>query len=323
MKVVDSVLAATGNTPMVRLREIARGLDAEIFVKAEYLNPSGSIKDRIALYMIERAEQAGKLKPGYTIVEATTGNTGAALAFVAAAKGYKMRVFSPKTVASPERVQIMRSFGAEIEVVEPELQPDTAKPKDTSAHGAAVEVYPRMMCRDLECSDPAIWWARQFSNPDNVAAHRETTGREIIDQSDGRIDAFVASVGTGGTLMGVAQALLAHDPKIGIYGAEPISKYRLSGGLENFKIIPGITDGIIVDIFKSNILAGVFTITDKEAIDMAHQLAEKEGLFCGMSSGANVLAALRVAETLGKGARIVTVLPDSRDRYLSLEKYTT
>jgi cysteine synthase A len=323
MTIGSNVLAAIGNTPLIRLREVVRGLDAEVLVKTEFLNPSGSIKDRIALQMIEGAEQAGRLKPGYTIVEASTGNTGAALAFVAAAKGYHMHVFSPKLVASPERMRIIESFGAEIELVDTEALRRDEKLPDTSIHGAVIEVIPRTLCRDLERSDPTVWWARQFSNPDNVRAHHHGTGREILEQTEGRLDAFAASVGTGGTLLGVAQALRAHDPNVQIYGVEPAASPFLLTGLDDIPIVPGITDGIVVDISKMNLVNGVISVTDKEAIDMAHQLAEKEGLFCGMSSGANVLAALQVAQKLGKGARVVTVLPDSRDRYLSLEKYTT
>jgi len=321
--ITSSILATIGNTPLIRLREVVRGLDAEVLVKAEYLNPSGSIKDRIALYMIEGAERAGLLQPGYTIVEASTGNTGAALSFVAAAKGYRMRVFSPKVVASPERIRIMQSYAAEIEIIDTDALQEDEKLRDTSVHGAVIEVIPRQLCLELERSDATVWWARQFKNPDNVAAHREGTGKEILEQTGGHLHAFLASVGTGGTLMGVAQALRAHDPRIEIYGVEPAASPHLRGGLENIPIIPGITDGITVDILKANIVTDIISVTDREAIDMAHQLAEKEGLFCGISSGANVLAALQVAKRLSKGARVVTVLPDSRDRYLSVEKYTT
>jgi cysteine synthase A len=319
------VLAAIGKTPLVRLKHIVHGLDAEILVKAEYLNPSGSIKDRIALRMVEGAERAGLLRPGATIVEASTGNTAAALALVAAVRGFRLRVLAPKVIASPERTRLVQTYGAEIEYIETGTPPKDEGIRDTSAHGAELEFIPRLQCLDLERSDPTVWWARQFSNPENVAAHREGTGMEILKQTEGKVQAFVASVGTGGTLMGVAQALLAHDPKIGIYGVEPAaaSTPHLQVGLDKFPIVPGINDGIIVDILKANIVTGVFSVTDKEAIDMAHRLAEEEGLFCGMSSGANVLVAMQVAAKLGKGARVVTVLPDSRDRYLSLEKYTT
>jgi cysteine synthase A len=323
MPIADSILARIGNTPLIRLNHVGQETGAEILVKAEFLNPSGSIKDRIALFMIERAEKEGKLKPGSTIVEASTGNTGAALSFVAAAKGYKMKVFSPKVVASPERTRIMQSYGAEIEIVDVEALQKAGKLMDTSVHGAVIEVIPRQMCLDLEKSDPTVWWARQFKNPDNVAAHREWTGKEILEQTDGQVDAFVASVGTGGTLLGVAQALLDKNPKVKVYGVEPASAPHLRGGLENMPIIPGITDGIIVDILKEQIVTGVISVTDRQAIDMAHELSEKEALFCGMSSGANVFAAIQVARELGRGARVVTVLPDNRDRYLSLEKYTT
>lgn len=320
----NDILTAIGNTPLIRLREIGRDHDVEIFVKAEYLNPSGSIKDRIALYMIEGAEKAGLLKPGYTIVEASTGNTATSLALVSAVKGYHLRIFVPEVVASPERTRVMECYGCTVEFVETLAEEKDKQNKDTSAHGADVEVTARRRCLEVERSDPSIWWARQHSNENNVLAHREGTGKEILEQTEGRLDAFVASVGTGGTLMGIAQALLAHDPKIQIIGVQPASSYGyLRKGLDDSYFVPGITDGIVLDILKENIVTDDFSVTDNEAIDMAHQLTEKEGLFCGMSSGANVLIALKVAKRLGKGARVVTVLPDNRDRYLSLEKYTT
>jgi cysteine synthase len=324
VSVRDSILRFIGNTPLIRLREVTRGLDAEVLVKAEYLNPSGSIKDRIALRMVQDAERAGRLRPGDTIVEASTGNTGAALAFVSAAKGYRLRVFAPSQVACPERIRIIESFGGRIEFLDVPSKSAGAEWLDGGVHGARVELLPRMACRDLERSEPGVWWARQFSNPCNVSAHRTGTGLEIMRQAGGPLHAFVASVGTGGTLLGVAQALLARDPVIQIYGVEPAADAPYLGmPLDQLEIIPGISDGIIVDIIKASLLAGVYRIPDSEAIDMARRLITQEGLFCGVSSGANVLAAMKVAERLGPGARVATVLPDSHDRYLTLEQYTT
>ncbi|OGO14571.1 MAG: hypothetical protein A2029_10485 [Chloroflexi bacterium RBG_19FT_COMBO_47_9] len=323
MEKVENLLSRIGNTPLVRLHEVVKGLDAEIYVKVEYLNPSGSIKDRIALYMIEGAEKAGKLKPGISIVEASTGNTATAFAYVATTLHYRMFVFAPKTSCTPERLRIIQSYGAEVEIIDTEALKKEQESKDSGIHGAVVEFIPRQKCLEMELSDPNVWWARQFSNPDNVRAHREGTGKEILEQTEGQVDAFVASIGTGGTLLGVTQALHSHNPKIAIYGVEPAESPHLRFGIDAIPKIPEVAGGILLDILHANILNEVLTVSNDEAIDMAHQLSEKEGLFCGMSSGANVLAAMQVAKKLGNGARIVTVLPDSRDRYLTEEKYTT
>jgi cysteine synthase A len=318
--IADNVLEAIGNTPLVRLRQVTHDADTEILVKLEYTNPSGSIKDRIAKYMIEAAERDGRLQPGYTIVEASTGNTGAALSFVAAVKGYRMLVFTPSVTSSSERTRIMECYGAEINVID--LEQEESLP-DLSVHGGVIEIVPRQKCRDLEAASSDVWWARQFSNPENVRAHRETTAVEILEQTQGRVDVFLTSVGTGGTLMGVAQALKDHNPDVHIVGVEPASSPLLGVNREEIPIVEGITDGLILDILDSGLVDQVITVTDEQAISMAHQLAQREGLFCGISSGANVFAALQVAEQRGPDQRIVTVLPDNRDRYLFHEKYTT
>ena len=320
MKIVNSILEVIGNTPLLRLNQIPGSAEAEILAKLEYLNPSGSIKDRIARYMIEAAERQGALRPGYKIVEASTGNTGTALAFVSAVKGYPMVVFCPSVTSSEERVRIMKSYGAQIHVIDLEQEKDLP---DLSVHGGVIEIIPRQKCRDMEQNSGDVWWARQFSNPENVRAHRETTAVEILDQTEGRLDAFVASVRTGGTLMGVAQALREYDPAIRIVGVEPASSPLLAVEREQIPVIEGITDGWILEILDSGLVDEVIPVADETAIRMAHQLSEQEGLFCGMSSGANVYAARQVAKKLGVGKRVVTVLPDSRDRYLFHEKYTT
>lgn len=329
LKIADSMLDLIGNIPLVRLNRIGNDTGSEILVKPEFLNPSGSIKDRIAKLMIEDAEKQGKLKPTSTIIEATTGNTGTALSFVAAVKGYKMRAYSPTMVANRSRMSIMQAYGCEVEAVniesyEAKRRASTGETNsdDTSVHGGHVELLPRQVCLDLEKEHDDLWWARQFSNPFNAGAHQEWTAREILEQTDGKLDVFVASVGTGGTILGVGRALKAYNPNIMIVGVEPAGK-AMMGAPEDYPMIPGISDGIIPQIFKSGLVDEVITIADKEAIDMAHNLTQQEGIFCGMSSGANVLASLRVAEKLGAGKRIVTVLPDSRDRYLEVEKYTT
>ena len=325
VKIADSMLDLIGEIPLVRLNRVGKDAGAEILVKPEFLNPSGSIKDRIAKMMIEEAENQGILKEGMTIVEGTTGNTGTALAFVSAVKGYRFVAYTPTMVANKSRMSIMLAYGSETEAVDIESynkKMNVSGGDDASVHGGHVELLPRQICLDLENENNDIWWARQFSNPQNVAAHREWTAKEIIEQTDGKLDAFVASVGTGGTILGVAQALKKHNPKIQIVGVEPAGK-AMMGAPEEYPLIPGISDGIIPDIFNSKLVDRVISITDQEAIEMAHQLAEKEGIFCGISSGANVLASIMVAKELGRGQRIVTILPDNRDRYLEVEKYTT
>jgi len=316
----QTILDLIGNTPLVRLNRITKGLDCELLAKLEYLNPSGSIKDRMALCMIENAEKRGDLKPGYTIVEASTGNTGIALSFVAAVKGYPMTVYMPKAVASEERMRMMQSYGARIELVGTE---DLDSSLDPSVHGGVIEIVPRQKCLEVECSTPNIWWARQFSNPDNALAHRETTGKEILEQTGGQLDAFVASIGTGGTLLGVAQAVKPTHPDIEMIAAEPAGAPWIGRGKEAIPFIENITDGLLFDILDGEVADEIIWVTDDDAVNMARRLAREEGLFCGMSGGANVFAALQVAQRLGKGKTIVAVLTDSRDRYLTTERYIT
>jgi len=318
MQVKNNVLALIGNTPMVKLCRVTTEITSNIFVKLEYMNPSGSIKDRIALYMIEDAEKKGILQPGSTIVEASTGNTAIALSFIAAMKGYKMKVFIPKLVSEDEKVKIMHLCGAEVKTVDTRY---LTKAGDKSTHGGNIEIIPRKKCLELEKNNPNVWWARQFSNPYNKLAHRETTGKEILEQTDGKIDAFVASVGTAGTLVGVAEALKAEIPNIKIIAVEPAGFPIIAKGKSGIKIIEGITGGLLLDAV--DIVDEVLVINDKEAINMTNRLMKEEGLFCGISSGANVLASLKIAKKYPELKNIVTVLPDSRDRYFTTERYTT
>ena len=327
MKIYDSILQAVGNTPMVRLNRVTKGIKANILVKCEYLNPSGSIKDRIALRMIEEAEKVGKLKEGGIVTESSTGNTATALSFVCAAKGYKSIMHMPKGWVTEDRLKILKAYGAEvIEVsVGEEIEKELA---GKSIHGGVVEIMPRIKALEMEKSNPNAWWARQALNPDNVNAHRDTTGKEIIEQTDGKIDAFIAAVGTGGTLLGVAEALKELNPSIKIYGVEPEGTSLLKMGPEIRKYmrkygIPGVEGLIISEIEKKGIVDEVVFVKDNDAIEMAHRLCEEEGLFCGMSSGANVHVALQVAQKCGSGKNIVTILPDSRDRYFATEHFTT
>lgn len=315
-----TVLDLIGNTPLVRLNKVTEGLDSEVLAKLEYLNPSGSIKDRMALFMIENAEKRGDLKPGFTIVEASTGNTGIALSFVSAVKGYPITVYMPKAVASEERKRMMESYGARIELVGTE---DLDSSLDPSVHGGVIEIVPRQKCREVEAANPHIWWARQFSNPDNVAAHRQTTGKEILEQTGGHLNAFVASIGTGGTLLGVAQAVKPVCPHALMIAVEPAGAPWIGRGKEAIPFIEGITDGLLFDILDGGVADEIVWVTDEDAVNMARRLASEEGLFCGMSGGANVFAALKVAERLGKGKTVVAILTDSRDRYLTTERYIT
>lgn len=320
MRVHDSVLELIGNTPMVRLNRVTEGIEANVLVKLEYLNPSGSLKDRIALRMIEDAEKSGQLKPGDTIVESSSGNTAIALSLVAAVKGYKMRLYYPETVWSPEKLRVMSRYGSEVETV-PLVETEVAR--KAGVHGARVEVPGRVKCREVEESDPRVWWARQFSSPGNVAAHNDT-GREILEQTDGRVDAFVAAVGTGGTLLGVAEVLRREVPDVRIIAVEPAEWEGFEEILSRERrVIPGITDGIISQILETNIVDEVVKVTNEEAREMAYRLSREEGLFAGMSSGANVFAALNEARKLGRGKNVVTVLPDSGDRYFTDERFIT
>ena len=327
MKIYDSILQAVGNTPMVRLNRIAKGIHANILVKCEYLNPSGSIKDRIALRMIEEAEKVGKLKEGGIVTESSTGNTATALSFVCAAKGYKSIMHMPKGWVTEDRLKILKAYGAEvIEVsVGEEIEKELA---GKSIHGGVVEIMPRIKALEMEQSNPNAWWARQALNPDNVNAHRDTTGKEIIEQTDGKIDVFIAAVGTGGTLLGVAEALKELNPSIKIYGVEPEGVSLLKMGPEIRKYmrkysIPGVEGLIISEIEKRGIVDDVVFVKDEDAVEMAHRLCEEEGLFCGMSSGANVHLALQIAQEYGVGKNIVTVLPDNRFRYFAAEHFIT
>ncbi len=327
MKIYDSILQAIGNTPMVRLNRITKGINTNILVKCEYLNPSGSLKDRIALRMIEEAEKTGELREGSIVTESSTGNTAAALSFVCAAKGYKSIMHMPKGWATKDRLAILKAYGAEvIEVsVGEEIEKELA---GKSVHGGVVEVIPRAKALEMERNNPNVWWARQASNPNNIKAHRDTTGKEIIEQTDGKIDVFIAAVGTGGTLLGVSEALKELNPSVKIYGVEPESSSLFKMGPEIRKYmkkygIPGVGGLIVEEMEKRGIVDEIFLINDKDAIEMAHRLCEEEGLFCGMSSGANVHVALQVAQKIGAGQNIVTILPDNRYRYFAVEHFTT
>jgi cysteine synthase A len=301
LSVLPSMLSHIGNTPLFELRDASPRNGAIIYAKAEYMNPGGSVKDRIARYIIERAEERGELKPGSTIIEVTSGNTGIAMSMVGAHKGYRVVIIMPKT-ASVERRKMIEAFGAELELIEDVNEIERAV-EDTEVRSA---------------KDPTIFLTRQFSNPDNPKAHETGTGREIIEELGPDVDAFVMGVGTGGTLMGVGAALRRVNPRVRIVAVEPVESAVMSGGPTGDHGIQGIGDGFIPEIVDMSRVDSVVTIRTADAIEMAKALARKEAIFVGVSAGANVLAAQQVAEQLGPGKKIVTILPDRGERYLSV-----
>lgn len=328
MKILSNILEAIGNTPLVRLNRVALGLEAAVLAKCEYLNPSGNIKDRIALRMIEEATKSGQLKPGGTVTDSSTGNTAIALSFVSAVKGLHSKICMPKGWVSEDKRKILKAYGAEIVEVDPgeEIEQEL---RGKAVHGGVVEILPRRKALELEMNDPGnTWFTRQAMNPDNIAAHREGTGREIIEQTDGKVDAFVGAVGTGGTLLGVAEALKHINPRVKIYGVEPVTSSlfqmapEIKVYMEKYRI-PGVERWIIEEIQKRNIVDEIFLVSDRDAIDMAHRLCKEEGLFCGMSGGANVFISLKIAEKMKRGENVVTILPDNRYRYFTSEHFTT
>ncbi len=320
-KIYDSVLELIGNTPMVRLNRIGAEVESDILVKLEYLNPSGSLKDRIALEMIEQAEREGELKPGHTIlVEASTGNTGFALAMVGNLKGYKVVIYETMPgKAGGEKLKMMRNVGAEVKLMEPEVMEDL---QEMSIAGAEVELPGRQVCLEEEKANPEVWWARQFSNEYNVKAHHNTA-REILEQTDGKLDVFIQSIGTGGTLLGVAEVLKKELPQVKIIGIQPASsKEPWTPGMD----FPSteIKGGIVSQMLKQkDLIDSLVRITTDQAREITHRLWKEEGLYCGVSSGANVYFALEEARKSNGKKIIVTILNDHMDRYLTEERYTT
>lgn len=299
--VTSDVLDSIGNTPLIRLRNVSDETGCEILAKAEFLNPGGSIKDRIARYIVIEAEKRGELKEGSIIMEVTSGNTGIALSMVGAMRGYKVIIILPKTV-STERRHMIESFGAELELLE-----------EVNDMQSAI--------RDLEqraAGHDEIFLPRQFANPDNIEAHRTTTGVEILRQVKTPIDAFVMGIGTGGTVMGVGRALREHGSEARIVAAEPDESAVMSGEKRGKHGIQGLADGFIPDIVKTDEIDQVMRIKTPDAIQRAHELSREEGLLVGISSGANVIAATQLAREMGPGHTIVTVLPDRGERYLSM-----
>ncbi|HVJ04992.1 MAG TPA: cysteine synthase A [Candidatus Saccharimonadales bacterium] len=299
MRVVDSVLDLIGSTPMVRLRKVVPENAAEIWVKLEAFNPGFSIKDRAALGMVEQAEREGVLHPGDTIVEATAGNTGVGLALVGVQKGYKVVFFVPEKF-SKEKVMLMECFGAKVH----------RTPTDEGMEGAISRA------KQLVQENEDYWFAAQFSNPGNPLIHHDTTGREIWEQTEGRIDAFVCGAGTAGTFTGVARYLKEQNPKVqAILSDTQNSVY--SGQTSGAHDVEGIGASFIPETFDPKVCDGTVIVSDVEAFAMVKRLAVEEGVLGGSSSGANVCGAIEVAKRLGKGKRVITLIPDSAERYLS------
>jgi cysteine synthase A len=320
MRVAESILDLIGNTPMVRISNIAKNVQANVLAKLEYLNPSGSLKDRIALKMIEDAEHEGVLRAGYTIVEASTGNTGISLSFVGTLKGYTVVIYEtiPGQMGE-QKIRMMRNYGAEVVVMTPKEMENL---RDRSVSGAEIELPGRNICLDLETSDPRVWWARQFSNPGNSGAHNQTA-KEILQQTKGKVDRFVCSIGTGGTLMGIAEVLKNELPNVRVIGIQPAGSEVTMRPGRPYPRSP-ISGGIVSDMLeKPHLIDEIVRVTDEEAVGMTYRLWREEGLFAGVSSGANVLVAIEQAKRLSAGSNVVTVLPDSGDRYLTEMHYVT
>jgi len=293
-----------GGTPLVRLNRLTKPGSATIYAKVESFNPGGSIKDRICLNMINEAERLGKLKPGGTIVEPTSGNTGIGLALVAAVRGYKLILVMPESM-SMERASLLSSYGAQLVL--------TAAWEGMKGSIKEAE--------SIVAQNPSYYMPDQFSNPANPAMHRKTTGPEIVDALDGRVDAFVAAVGTGGTITGCGEVIKERNPAAKIVAVEPAGSPVLSGGDPGPHKIQGIGAGFVPKVLNRTLLDRVITVTDDEAYQTAKLLAKKEGLLVGISAGANVFAAQKVAEELGPGKNVVTILCDTGERYISIEKY--
>jgi cysteine synthase A len=303
-KIYNNVLELIGWTPLVRLNKVTAHVKPEILVKIESGNPTCSIKDRIALYMIEDAERNGELTPESVIVEPTTGNTGIALSLVAAAKGYRMIVVMPEFV-SQERTLICEAFGAEV----------IKTPKEEGIGGVIQKA------QEIMATTPHAFMPDQFTNPANPKAHRETTGREIIEQTDGEVDVFVAAAGTGGTLSGVASILKDELPAVKVVVVEPAGSPILSGGKPGYHKIEGIGEGFIPDVLDTSLYDEVVAVSDEDALETSRKMAREEGILAGISSGANVYASLTVAENMDSG-RIVTLVPDCSLRYMSTDLFT-
>ncbi|KIL39384.1 cysteine synthase [Gordoniibacillus kamchatkensis] len=306
-KLVQNVTQLIGDTPLVRLNRVVPEGSAEIYVKLEYQNPGSSVKDRIAIAMIEEAEKEGTIKPGDTIIEPTSGNTGIGLAMVAAAKGYKAIILMPETM-SIERRNLLRAYGAELILT----------PGAEGMKGAI------RRAEELVAENPNYFMPQQFKNQANVKIHRETTGPEIVEAikgHDGKLDAFVAGVGTGGTITGAGSVLKDNFPGIKIVAVEPAASPVLSGGQPGPHKIQGLGAGFVPDILNTSVYDKVIQVENEQAYETSRLVAKEEGILGGISSGAAIYAALQVAKELGAGKRVVAVVPSNGERYLSTPLY--
>lgn len=302
--IYDNVLDCMGQTPMIRLNRMADPDGAQVLVKFEGLNVGGSIKTRTAYYMIKKAEKEGIIHKDTIIVEPTSGNQGIGLALVGAVKGYKTIIIMPDSV-SEERRKLVQHYGAEVRMVH-----------DGGNIGACIDECMKIALAMAE-EDPRVYVPQQFENPANPMVHKHHTGLEILEQVAGPIDGFCSGIGTGGTISGIGEVLKAQNPDIEIWAVEPQNAAILAGGTIGTHLQMGIGDGLIPKNLNQKIYSDIYVVTDEEAIQTAKDLAAKEGLMCGISSGTNVAAALQLAKKLGKGKTVVTVLPDTAERYFS------
>jgi cysteine synthase A len=304
-RIYDSICDVIGRTPIIRLKRIPQNHWAEMLVKLESFNPGGSVKDRIGLSMIEAAERTGRLKPGGTIVEATSGNTGIGLAMVCAAKGYKVILTMPDDV-NIERVALLRAYGARVILTH----------RLDFMEGAINKA------QEILAEHPDYFMPQQFRNPANPEIHRETTAQEILHVVGGKLDALVVGVGTGGTATGTGEAIKQKIEKMKLFAVEPSDSPVLSGGKPGWHKIQGIGAGFIPEVLNRGVIDRVLTVTYEEASAAAHRLAEQEGILCGISSGAILHASCIVAQELGREKRVLAILPDTGERYLSTEWFS-
>lgn len=306
--VYNNILEAVGHTPMVRLNRMVDEDSAEVLVKFEAVNVGGSIKTRTALNMICQAEKKGLINKDSIIVEPTSGNQGIGLALVGAVKGYRTIIIMPDSV-SEERRKLVRHYGAEVKLIH-----------DAGDIGACIDECLQTALRMKE-KDSRVFVPQQFANEDNILAHKNHTALEIMEQVAGPIHGFCSGIGTGGTITGIGRVLKAQNPDVEIWAVEPENAAILAGGTIGTHIQMGIGDGIIPEILDQTIYDEIYVISDEEALTTSKRLAKEEGLMCGISSGTNVAAALKLAKKLGKGKTVVTVLPDTAERYFSTELF--
>ena len=306
--IYQNILEAVGKTPLVRLNRMPEEGSAEILVKVEALNVGGSIKTRTALNMIDQAEKEGKLSQDSIIVEPTSGNQGIGLALVGAVRGYRTIIIMPDSV-SEERRKLIRHYGAEVKLIH-----------DAGDIGKCMEEC-LQAALNMQKKNPKVFVPQQFENPNNTMAHKKHTALEIMAQAAKPIHGFCSGIGTGGTLTGIGEVLKAQYPDIEIWAVEPENAAILAGGTIGTHLQMGIGDGIIPDILNREIYDDIYVVTDAEAIKTARRLAQEEGLVCGISSGTNVAAAMKLAKKLGPGKTVVTVLPDTAERYYSTQLF--